>query len=126
MAESTLRAFLRGDIDAANFRHADHVRMGFEILQHHDFPEAAVAFARSLKQIAVRAGAPGKYHETITLAFLSLIAERQATGTHRDFESFAAANPDLMETSVLKRWYAPERLMSDVARKIFVLPDMRR
>ncbi|HSC60232.1 MAG TPA: hypothetical protein VLC29_03300 [Rhizomicrobium sp.] len=126
MAEPTLRAFLRGDIDAANFRHADHVRMGFEILQHHDFPEAAVAFARSLKQIAVRAGAPGKYHETITLAFLSLIAERQATGTHRDFESFAAANPDLMETSVLKRWYAPERLMSDVARKIFVLPDMRR
>ena len=74
MAEPTLRAFLRGDIDAANFRHADHVRMGFEILQHHDFPNAAVAFAGALKQIAARA-APGKYHETITLAFLSLIAE---------------------------------------------------
>lgn len=125
MAEPTLRAFLRSDIDAANFRHADHVRMGFEILQHHDFPNAAAAFAGALKQIAARA-APGKYHETITLAFLSLIAERQALGAHADFEHFVAANPDLMETSVLQRWYAPARLMSDVARKTFVLPDVAR
>ena len=124
--EPFLRAFLDGKIDAANFRHADHVRVGFEILGHHDFPEAAMAFARSLKQIAARAGAPGKYHETITLAFLSLIAERRALGGHADFESFAEANPDLMETSVLKRWYAPERLMSDIARKTFVLPDVPR
>jgi len=124
--ELFLRAFLDGDVDATKFRHADHVRAGFEVLRHHEFPEAAAAFTRALKQIAARAGVPGKYHETITLAFLSLIAERQATEAHPDFESFAAANPDLMETSVLKLWYAPERLMSDVARRTFVLPDRQR
>ena len=121
-----LRAFLDGDVDAAKFRHADHVRVGFEILRRHHFPEAALAFARSLKQIAARAGAPGKYHETITLAFLSLIAERQTLESHADFESFAVANVDLMDASVLNRWYAPERLMSDIARKTFVLPDVLR
>jgi hypothetical protein len=121
-----LRAFLDGELDAESFRHADHVRAGFEILRHHEFPDAAAAFARSLKRIAMRAGAPGKYHETITLAFLSLIAERQALGGYVDFEAFAAASPDLMDASVLKRWYAPERLMSDIARKTFVLPDAGR
>ncbi|HEY8949163.1 MAG TPA: hypothetical protein VIM56_09800 [Rhizomicrobium sp.] len=124
--EPFLRAFLDGDVDAAKFRHADHVRAGFEVLRHHEFPDAAAAFARALKQIAAHIGAPGKYHETITLAFLSLIAERQALGTHPDFESFAAANPDLMETSILKRWYTPKRLTSDIARRTFVLPDISR
>ena len=122
--EPFLRAFLDGKLDATNFRHADHVRAGFEILRHHEFPDAAAAFARSLKQIAAQAGVPGRYHETITVAFLSLIAERQVLGDHADFESFAIANPDLMDASVLKRWYAPERLMSDIARKTFVLPDV--
>lgn len=121
--ELSLRAFLDGDVDAANFRHADHVRVGFEILRHHDFPDAAATFARSLKTIATRAGAADRYHETITLAFLSLIAERRALADYADFETFALHNPDLMEASVLKRWYAPERLMSAVARKTFVLPD---
>ena len=59
-------------------------------------------------------------------AFLSLIAERQALGGYVDFEAFAAASPDLMDASVLKRWYAPERLMSGIARKTFVLPDAGR
>lgn len=121
-AELSLRAFLNGDVDTANFRHADHVRMGFEILQHHDFPDAAAAFARSLKAIATRAGAPGKYHETITLAFLALIAERRLEGRHASFEDFAAANADLMDSRVLRRWYVPERLASDIARKTFILP----
>ena len=123
--ELSLGAFLQGDVDAANFRHADHVRMGFEILQHHDFPDAAAAFARSLKMIAARAGAPGKYHETITLAFLALIAERQAKGRHANFKDFAMTNADLLDGSALRRWYAPERLASDVARKTFILPEVR-
>lgn len=122
--EPFLRAFLDGDVDPAKFRHADHVRAGFEILRRHNFPDAVAAFARGLKQIAARAGVPGKYHETITLAFLSLIAEREALCAYADFESFAAANSDLMEVSVLQRWYTQERLMSAVARRTFVLPDM--
>ena len=123
-AEAFLRAFLQGEIDGRSFSHADHVRAGFEILRHHEFPQAAVAYAQSLKTIAARAGAPDKYHETITIAFLSLIAER--LDDHDDFESFGAANPDLMDSSVLKRWYAPERLMSAIARKTFILPEPSR
>jgi len=115
--------FLRGNTDASTFRHADHIRMAFEILRRHDFPDAAAAFARSLKQIAARAGTPAKYHETITMAFLSLIAERSANVRYTGFESFIEDNCDLLDASILRRWYAPGRLASGIARRTFVLPD---
>ena len=121
----TLARFLHGELDPASFHHADHVRAAFEILAQHDFMAAARAYSGGLKTLACKAGRPEAYHETITLAFLSLIAERMADRGFDDFDSFAAANPDLLEKSALSRWYAPERLNSDRARKLFVLPDPR-
>jgi hypothetical protein len=121
-----LEAFLQGEIDNRTFRHADHVRVGFELLEAHDFSTAAYTFSTALKAIAARAGNPGAYHETITLAFLALIAERSAARAFHGFEAFARDNPDLMDKSLLERWYAPERLRSDMARRIFLLPEAMR
>ena len=118
-----LRAFLHGEIAGADFRHADHVRMGFEILRRHDFLDAAKACSTALKDMATRAGNPGAYHETITLAFLALIAEPMAS--FDTFETFAAANGDLFEKNVLARWYGAEQLGSAAARRVFVLPAVR-
>jgi hypothetical protein len=120
-----LNAFLDGKIEGRDFRHADHVRVGFELLRHHSFPDALAAYSAALKDIAARAGNPGAYHETVTVAFLSLIAEYRATGQHADFEAFIADNPDLMDKSILERWYAPERLLSDLARRTFVMPGCK-
>ncbi len=118
--------FLRGQIDNTTFRHADHVLVGFELLRTHDFSTASHKFSSALKAIAARAGRPGAYHETITLAFLSLIAERSALRRYERFEDFVQANLDLMDKAILQRWYAPERLHSDVARQVFVLPEAAR
>lgn len=120
-----LRAFLHGEIAGADFRHADHVRIGFEILRRHDFLDAARAYSTALKDMATRAGNSGAYHETITLAFLALIAERMAAETCGTFEAFAQANADLLDKAVLTRWYRPEQLGSALARKTFVLPAAR-
>jgi hypothetical protein len=118
-----LTAFQHGEIDARDFRHADHVRMAFEVLARHPFLEAAAVLSSTLKTMAARAGNPGAYHETITLAFLALIGERRAGGEFSDYEAFAAANRDLLDKSVLRRWYGPRKLGSDMARRVFVLPD---
>jgi hypothetical protein len=117
-----LHAFLSGRIDARDFHHADHVRVGFELLCRHTFPDALAAYSAALKGIATRAGNPGAYHETITVAFLSLIAEHHAAGRYGDFEAFIGDNPQLLDRAILGRWYAPERLLSDIARKTFVMP----
>src|SRR5271169_2725796 len=81
----TLNDFLHGDVDNTTFHHADHVRVAFEIMRKHNFPDAAQAFCASLKTIATRAGNAGAYHETITLAFLSLVSERMNGKNYSDF-----------------------------------------
>jgi hypothetical protein len=118
-----LSAFLHGEIDARDFHHADHVRLAFAVLARHPFVEAAAVVSTALKAMAVRAGNPGAYHETITLAFLALIGERRAAGGFSDYDEFAAANPDLLDKAVLSRWYGPAKLGSETARRVFVLPD---
>ena len=121
----TLQDFLRGDVDNITFRHSDHVRVAFEMMRHHNFPDAAQAYCAALKTIASRAGNAVAYHETITLAFLSLVSERMNGRIYADFDAFVKSNSDLMDKSVLTRWYDPRRLMSPLARATFVLPEAR-
>jgi len=118
-----LEKFLAGDIPAAEFRHADHVRAGYELLSAMDFLDAVSAYGRALKIMTARVGKPEKLHHTITIAFLAVIAERMERASDGDFDAFLAANPDLMDRAILSRWYRPERLKSDAARSRFVLPD---
>ena len=120
-----LAAFLHGELDAAGFRHRDHVRLGFEVLQRHPFLDAARAVEQALKAMAARAGAPGAYHATVTVAFMALINERRARSQWANFEAFAGGNPDLFDKDVLKRWYG-DKLAEPLARQTFVLPEPGR
>jgi hypothetical protein len=98
--------------------------MAYETLRRHDFARGAFLYSHALRTMTAKAGKPDAFHQTITIAFLSAIAERMdATG---DFDDFAAANPDLADKSLLLRWYRPERLASNAARRTFLLPDLAR
>ena len=67
-----LHAFETGALDPAKFPHAEHLRLGYEMLARHPFGEAVMRFSRGL-QLAAKAGRPQVYHETITVAFLAVI-----------------------------------------------------
>jgi hypothetical protein len=128
MADGTaelLQAFLGRTLDNRSFSHRDHVRVAFALLREESFSDAAAIFCGALKEIARRAGRPDAFHMTITLGFLSLIAERCAATDYADFAQFERENPDLLVKSAIERWYAPARLHSDVARSTFVLPGQR-
>ena len=118
-----LERFMRGEIDAACFPHREHVRMAFEMLQRHDFPESVLHYSRALRAMAARAGKPQAFHQTVTIAFLSLIAERLEGREWNDFAAFARDNPDLLDKTTVARWYRPERLASEHARRTFLLPE---
>jgi hypothetical protein len=118
-----LGRFVRGEIAAADFPHREHVRMAFEMLRRHDFPETVLHFSRALRTMAQRVGKPQVFNQTVTIAFLSLIAERLDGGEWSDFAAFARDNPDLLEKGALARWYRPERLASARARRTFLLPE---
>jgi hypothetical protein len=120
----TLERFVRGEVDAAQFPHREHVRMAFEMLRRHDFAESVLHYSRALRLMVARAGKPQAFHQTVTVAFLALVAERMAEcGEHADFAALVGRHPELLDKSVLKRWYAPQRLGSEAARRSFILPE---
>jgi hypothetical protein len=122
-----LERFVRGEVDPRNFPHREHVRMAFEMLRRHDFAETVWHFSRTLRAMAAKAGKPQAFNQTVTIAFLSLIAERmQESGGAADFDALVRAHPELLDKAALTRWYRPERLASDAARHTFLLPEPPR
>jgi hypothetical protein len=110
------------DIAPNTFRHIDHISVAYEMLHKYSFLKTSTKYAEAIKSMAIKAGAPQKFNLTITLAFLSIIAERLHTTEHNNFEEFIARNEDLMDRKVLEKWYSAERLNSDLARTQFLLP----
>lgn len=120
--EEEIAALEAGELDPAVFPHREHVRLGFEILSRHRFAEAAARMSRGLTRLAAKGGHPEKYNETITIAFLAVIAERKARGACSNWPEFIAANRELLDKDFLQRWYSREELASDLARSTFLLP----
>jgi hypothetical protein len=119
-----LAAFEACTVANTDFHHADHIRLAWIYLREHPLLEAIDCFSTSLKRFAAHHGAAGLYHETITWAYLLLIHERM--NGEASFDAFRAAHPDLFtwKPSVLARYYAPETLASERARRVFVMPDL--
>lgn len=115
--------FERHELDKCEFSHADHVGVAYELLGRYDFLTATVTYARGIKTLAEKAGAPDKFNTTITFAFLSLIAERMNTTAHSEYGDFIRGNEDLLSSDVLSTWYDRARLASDLGRTIFLLPS---
>jgi hypothetical protein len=64
------------------------------------------------------------YHETITIAFVTVIASR--IKPDEDFPQFRERNPDLFDRAfpALLKHYSPERLYSAPAKVEFIEPDL--
>ncbi len=124
--QELIAKFESGSLPVNAFHHADHVKMAFAYLLEYPVLEALQKFSNGLKQFAKAQGKENLYHETITWAYLFLINERiSRAATALTWEQFASENPDLLtwKDSVLKRYYTNETLQSNLAKRIFVLPD---
>jgi hypothetical protein len=103
--------------------------MAFAYLRQYSALEALERFCTALKQFAKAQGKADLYHETITWAYLLLIHERMSRAAQtQTWEQFASANPDLLrwKDGVLEKYYAEETLRSDLAKRVFVFPDLCR
>jgi hypothetical protein len=114
-----LAAFARGELDAASFPHREHVRMAFEMLRRHDFVTTAQRYSQALRVMSSRACKPQAFNQTIAECL-------DGAAGCADFAAFLAAQPQLLDKGALLRWYSPERLASDSARRTFLLPDPAR
>jgi hypothetical protein len=108
------------------FHHEDHVRVAFLYLSHFPPLQALERFSSALKRFAEAHGKTTLYHETVTWAYILLIRERIArAGCLQSWPEFRAANPDLLDRKrdILKTYYRPETLKSELAKRTFLLPD---
>ena len=119
-----LESFEDGSLPEEDFDHERHVHAAWCCLQQYGQRDGRERFVAALRRFVVVHGAAGKYHETITRAFLDLIASRISPAV--EWESFRNANRRIVEDgmSLLLRHYSREVLFSDRARKYFVEPDI--
>lgn len=121
--ERELAAFESGALDPGAFDHAAHVRMAFAMTGRHAFDEALVRYGAALRRLCASVGKPEKYHMTVTVAFLALVAERQIDHPDESWEAFAARNAELLRRDCLDGWYDRSVIASERARRTFVLPE---
>jgi hypothetical protein len=109
-----------------SFHHADHVKMAFLYLHKYSPLEALGRFSSALTRFAAANGKPNLYNETVTWTFLLLIRERIARAdAPQTWAEFSAGNPDLLrwDDNILKKYYRPETLTSELAKTVFLFPD---
>ena len=120
-----LRQFDAGTLDLGAFDHAAHLRAAWLCLQEAPFRDAVGRLRRGLKRLAISAGKPQRYHETITVAYARLVhRQMRFLGNGLTYEQFAAGSPELYapDLAALKAIYPADILESAEARKTFVPP----
>ena len=107
-----LADFEAGRIPGSTFPHERHIRIAWGLSRRYPHEEAFARLAEGIRGIAARAGAPGKYHETMTRAWFELVAQAETLDAH----------PELLDRSLLARYYSPDRL--DAGRNEWLEPDI--
>jgi hypothetical protein len=123
--EEFIKQFEAGAISNHSFHHADHIQLAFGYLEKYSMLNALQRFSCALKKFAAANDKKELYHETITCAYFFLIHERMASSGNTNWAEFANNNPDLFiwKDGILSRYYRDTTLKSELARKVFVLPD---
>ena len=124
-----LERFEAGEISTAEFDHERHLLVGISLLRKTNFADAVVRYLRGIEVLAAASGAPDRVSVTVTVAYLSIIAEllaREPARNETTPESFLANHSDLRRKDLLLHWYSPHRLHDPLARSLFLLPGRKR
>jgi uncharacterized glyoxalase superfamily protein PhnB len=119
-----LEQFDAGTLDLATFNHESHLRAAWLCLRAAPFRDAVGRLRRGLKRLAIAAGHPQRYHETITVAYTRLIHRQMRLLNDPPWEEFKARSADLLspDLAALRALYGEATLESPESRKTFVPP----
>lgn len=119
-----LAAFEATTLPRPAWTHEAHVRMAWLYLTRLPFDQAVQRARAGIRAYNAAQGNHTGYHDTVTVAFVRLIAARLTAG--EGFVAFLARNPDLLDRHrpSLGRHYSRATLESAAARERFVEPDL--
>ena len=122
--EEFIATFERAGFAGNDFPHRAHLRMAWLYVSHLG-PEAAIdRAAGGIRNLAQANGQSTLYHDTLTRAWVYLVAAAVATSPSLTFTEFVAGNPQLLDKQLVLRYYSPDVLSSPQARAAWVAPDV--
>lgn len=127
--DELLRRFEAADLTIEQWNHRRHVRVAWCYLTRLPFDEAVARMRAGLKALLPVFGIAESlnvgYHETITVAWMRLVAGTIARyGPGADSREFLAEQTQFGSKRVLRLFYSKERLISEQAKREFVEPDL--
>ena len=124
--EELVAAFERGSLEPGRWTHAAHLAVALWYVRGYG-REGAAGFMRTGIQHynAVAGGSVSAYHETVTLAWIELVARFDAEDHARPLgEAVRALQAKYPESRFLERHWSRELLWSAEARAGWVPPDL--
>jgi hypothetical protein len=123
-----LAAFRAQAIPHSDWTHRAHVRAAYLHLCEMPIEAAMDAMREGIKRLNAAHGlveaAERGYHETLTRAWLTIIASAvRSRGRAESFEAFAAEHPHLLCRTLLRVFYSPAGMPPE-SRYLFVSPDL--
>jgi hypothetical protein len=126
MEEPSLDILERIVATRGGFGHREHLELAWACLDRYREVDAAhEAVAAAVRHLARRHGMPHRYHETLTRAWVVVVALHRAIAAGDSFDAFIAVHPRLLERDLLSRHYSEPLLWSDAARAQWTEPDLR-
>ena len=121
------RAFEACEIAPDVFDHAAHVRLAYINLCDLSVDGATERMKTALLAFLAHLGVDaGKYHETITRAWIMAVHHFMTLSPSQESAaSFMAANPELLDSRIMLTHYSAAVLFSPDARQSFVAPDIQ-
>ena len=107
-----------------DFGHRQHVQLTWLAVRSVGAAQAIDLISDGIRRTASDAGAPQKYHATMSRAWVELVAHHEAQEDVADFDDFASRNPALLDKRLLARFYSSAALASPQARTGWVEPDL--
>ncbi len=110
---------------AGRFGHREHVHLTWLAVRRLGVPAAIGLVSDGIRRTARYAGAPQKYHATVSRAWVEIIGYHVAADDGAaDFAAFIAGNPALLSKRLLSRHYSSAMLASPRARAGWAEPDL--
>jgi len=118
---------------ADRFGHRQHVYLTWLAVRRFGTSHAMSLVSAGIQRTARYAGAPQKYHETMSRAWVELVGHHvehdvdvpdEGDSGLSAFDAFADRNPALLDKRLLTRFYRSTTLASDAARTGWVEPDL--
>lgn len=123
--EEFLAAFEHAEIGSYSFPHRAHLRLAWLCVRRFGVEGAVDQVTSGIRSLATSQGKAALYHDTLTRAWVYVVAAAVAEGTElTTFDRFLDAYPDLLDKNYLLRHYSAQRLSSPEARTHWLSPDL--